>query len=193
MSGKSGWAFVFFGWHEHPENRMPAERLGYKDAAAFQRSLSGLEQEERAKYNLNLEQLAWRRFVLETSWEEGKLQRFRQEHAANPQEAFQGSGRTIFDLAALSRMPTIQQAMRGRLEVVTVGIEKRVQFIQAGDGHGELAIYRLPEKGKHYAAGADHAEGIDPGAKDGVSDPDYCSMTILDADTGEEVLHLRTL
>ena len=186
MSGKSGWAFVFFGWHEHPENRMSPERLGYKDAGAFQKTLSGLEQEERSKYNLNLDQLAWRRFVLETSCE-GKLQRFRQEHGANPQECFQGAGRTIFDMAALSRMPTVQNPVRGRLEVVTVGIEKRVQFIQSEDGRGELAIYKLPEKGRNYAAGADHAEGIDPGAKDGVSDPDYCSMTILDADTGEEV------
>jgi hypothetical protein len=185
ISGKSGWAFVFFAWWEHYENQIETSRLGYKDDAAFQASLDRLEIQERDKYRLTLKQLAWRRFTLETSCS-GKVERFRQEHAANPQEAFQGLGRTIFDLGALSRMPTVQNPTRGHLKVFTVGLERKVQFVQDEDGQGELAVYHLPERHKHYVAGADHAEGIDPSAKDGNSDPDYCSMTILDADTGEE-------
>lgn len=189
MSGKSGWAFVFFGYFEHPENQIPPSRLGYADDAAFQRTLSRLELEERSKYNLTLPQLAWRRFTIETGCS-GKIERFRQEHPGNPQEAFQGTGRVIFDMPSLSRMPTVQEPTRGRLEVVTVGMERKPQFIQAEDGRGELAIYKLPQKGRNYIAGVDHAEGVDPGARDGASDPDYCSMTILDADTGEECAKL---
>lgn len=186
MSGKSGWAFVFFAWWEHPENVMAPTALGYKDAAVFQASLARTEIEERDKYNLTLPQLAWRRYMLETACE-GRIERFHQEHAANPQEAFEGRGRTIFDMAALARMPIIHEVSRGRIDVFQVGVEKRVQFLQSADNRGELAVYRMPEKGHHYVAGIDHAEGIDPGARLRVSDPDYCSMTVLDADTGEEV------
>jgi hypothetical protein len=39
----------------------------------------------------------------------------------------------------------------------------------------------------------DHAEGIDPKARTGAggSDPDYCSATVLDCDTGEEQAKLK--
>lgn len=188
MGGRTGWAFVFFAWWEHPENQMDPAMLGFSDLAAFQKSLTKDEWTEQQAYNLNLRQLAWRRHKIDTDCE-GRLGRFQQEHPANPQEAFQSSGRTIFDMQALSRMPVIQEPTRGRLEVVEVGIEKRVQFL--ADTHGDLLVYRRPEKGKRYIIGADHAEGKDPKAKDGRSDPDYCSAQVLDADTGEQVAKWR--
>lgn len=190
MSGKSGWAWVFFGYHEHPENAMEPTRLGYKGAAEFQKTLTRFEWDEQQKYNLTLRQLAWRRFTIETSCE-GKLSRFQQEHPGNPQEAFLTSGRTIFDMAAVSRMRPIPDAPRGKLEVIDVGVEKRVQFVQSESGTGELVIYKMPRKGGHYIMGIDHAEGIDPEARKGSSDPDYCSATVFDADTGEQVAKLR--
>ena len=178
-----GWAFVFFGYHEHPEYRLKPEP-GFK--------ISREELVEQQKYNLHVDQIAWRRRQIETACE-GKIERFRQDFPGNPQEAFQSSGRTIFDMAAVSRMPLIQDAPRGRLEVVEMGIEKRVQFIQGEDGRGELVIYKMPRKGGRYIIGVDHAEGIDPKARTGAggSDPDYCSATVLDADTGEEVAKLK--
>jgi len=130
--------------------------------------------------------------MIETACE-GKVERFRQEHPGNPQEAFQSSGRTIFDMAAVARMRTIQGAPRGRLEVVDDGVEKRVQFQQSEDGRGELVIYKPPYKGGRYCIGVDHAEGIDPQAKKGSgnSDPDYSSATVLDINTGEECAKLK--
>src|ERR1039458_10153665 len=178
-----GWAFVFFGYHEHPEYRLAAWP-GFK--------VTREELAEQQKYNLHLDQIVWRRRQIDTACE-GKIERFRQEFPGNPHEAFQSSGRTIFDMAAVSRMPLIQDAPRGRLEVVEVGLEKRVQFIQGEDGRGELVIYRMPRKGGHYIIGVDHAEGIDPKARTGAggSDPDYCSATVLDADTGVEQAKLK--
>lgn len=187
-SGKSGWAAVFLAYWEHPENRVSPTLLGYKDRAAFQRSLTRSEIAEQQLYNLDLEQLAWRRHKIDTDCE-GRIERFYQEHPGNPQQAFQGSGRTIFDLGALARMPIQPEPCRGRLDVFQVGIEKRIQFLE--DEHGELALYKQPAKGRNYVIGVDHAEGIDPTAKEGRSDPDYCSATVLDADTGEQVAKLR--
>jgi hypothetical protein len=178
----SGWKFVFFGWWEHPEYRLAWP--GFK--------ISREELVEQQKYNLHVDQIVWRRRQIDTACE-GKIERFRQEFPGNPQEAFQSSGRTIFDMAAVSRMPLIQDAPRGRLEVVEVGLEKRVQFRQGEDGRGELVIYKMPRKGGRYIIGVDHAEGIDPKARTGAggSDPDYCSATVLDADTGEEQAKLK--
>jgi hypothetical protein len=189
MSGKTGWVFVFFGYHEHPENALHPKALGYADAAAFQKTLTPSEWEEQQKYNLTLTQLAWRRFVIETACE-GKVERFQQEHPGNAAEAFRGTGRAIFDLAALARMPVIQEPSRGRLEVIESGIERRVRFMQSTSG-GELRVYQLPQRGKRYVIGADHAEGVDPGAKEGKSDPDYCAAFVMDADTGEQVAQLQ--
>jgi len=177
----TGWAFVFFGWWEHPEYRADPGP-GFK--------ITRDELAEQQKYNLHLDQIAWRRRQIETACE-GKIERFRQEFPGNPQEAFQSTGRTIFDMAAIARMPEIQGAPRGRLEVVEMGIEKRVQFLQSEDGRGELVIYKLPRVGGHYIIGADHAEGIDKGTSVGSSDPDYSSATMMDADTGEEVAKLK--
>lgn len=190
MSGRSGWAFVFFGYWEHQENAIAPTRLGYKDDAAFQKSLTRLEWGEQRRYNLTLRQLAWRRFTIETSCE-GKLERFQQEHPGNAQEAFLTSGRTIFDMAAVARMRPIQDAPRGKLEVIDAGVEKRVQFVQNEDGRGEMTIFRMPRKGGHYIIGIDHAEGVDPNAKRGSSDPDWCSATVFEAETGEECAKLK--
>jgi hypothetical protein len=178
-----GWEFVFFGWWEHPEYRRTPEP-GFK--------LTREEIQELQKYNLHVDQIAWRRWQIETACE-GKIERFRQEQPGNPQEAFQSSGRTIFDMAAVARMPEIRGAPRGRLEVVESGLEKRVQFRQSEDGRGELVVYRTPRAGGRYIIGADHAEGIDPSARQGAgsSDPDYCSATVLDVDTREAVAKLR--
>lgn len=177
----SGWSFVFFGYHEHPEYRLdpgPNFKLTREELAELQ------------KYNLHIDQIAWRRRQIETACE-GKLERFRQEFPGNPQEAFQSSGHTIFDLAAIARMPVIQDPPRGKLEVVEVGLEKRVQFLQSEDGRGELAVYNIPRKGGRYVIGADHAWGRDLGAKSGSSDPDYSSATVMDIDTGEEMAKLK--
>lgn len=180
---KTGWEFCFFGWWEHPEYRLKPE-------PSFK--LTKDELAELQKYNLHVDQIAWRRRQIETACE-GKIERFRQEFPGNAQEAFQSSGRTIFDMQAIARMPEIREAPRGRLEVIDAGIEKRVQFRQSEDNRGELVIYKMPRKGGRYIIGADHAEGIDPGAKKGAggSDPDYCSATVMDADTGEEVAKLK--
>jgi len=190
MSGRSGWAFVFFGYWEHPENRMPPTQLGYKDYAAFQRTLTKTEWDEQTRYNLTLEQLAWRRWCIETSCE-GKLDRFRQEQPGNAQEAFLASGRTIFDMAAVGRLRSIGDAPKGKIEVIDAGVEKRPQFVQREDGRGELTVFKQPRPGGHYIIGIDHAEGIDPTAKQGKSDPDWCSASVGDADTGEQVAKLK--
>ena len=190
MSGRSGWAFVFFAWWEHPENVLEPTILGYKDLAAFQRSLTKLEWEQQKQYKLTLKQLAWRRYTIETDCE-GHLERFQQEHPGNPEEAFIASGRTIFDLAAVARMRAIREPVKGRIEVIDAGVEKRPTFLENEDGRGDLTVFKRPQNGVHYIIGIDHAEGIDPTAKQGKSDPDWCSASVGEMETGDQVAKLK--
>lgn len=182
----TGWAFVFFAWWEHPEYALNTMSTG--EIAAFQRTLTREEINLQSQYGggLTIPQLAWRRWCIESNCD-GKVERFHQEFPSNPQEAFQSSGRTIFDMEALARMPVVQAPMRGRLEIINVGVETKPQFLQSPDNKGELTVFRLPQPNRRYLIGVDHAEGIDPSQRaGGGSDPDYCAAQVLDLDTGEQ-------
>ena len=180
----SEWIAIFFGWSEHPEYQMEIS-----DPAAFQRDLSRDELLEQQKYNLTLKQLWWRRWCIENNCE-GKLNIFRQEYPNCPEEAFISSGRTYFDLRVVARCCfTDNEPYVGDLEVVTVAGEPRIQLTQ--HPHGDVLMYKRPQRGRSYVIGADSAQGIDPQAKDGNSDPDYASATVLDRETGEQVAKIR--
>lgn len=58
--------------------------------------------------------------------------------------------------------------------------------------NGSLAVWKPPQPGRLYAAGADTAEGRDVGALVSSSvDPDYAVAQIRDAHSGEQVARLR--
>lgn len=184
------WVFLFFAWWEHPEYSMPLPM----PADQFQRNLGKLERygdepAEKAKYNLTLEQLWWRRVQIDTKLQ-GSVEKFRQEYPGSPQEAFLTSGRPRFDHPSLGRMQIVQDTVRGGLEVQQNGTRTQVVFTPRE--FGELAIYRKPVAHRFYAIGADPASGID--IKEGTagnSDPDWSVASVLDADTGEQVAKLR--
>ena len=177
----SGWAFVFFGYHEHPENRMRPEP-GFK--------ITREELAEQQKYNLHVNQIAWRRYKIETSCE-GKIERFRQEHPGNPQEAFQSSGRTIFDMQAVGQCPRFRT--HPRAPGSRPGGARSASSSERAKMRGELVVYKMPQVRGRYIIGADHAEGIDPDARKGAgsSDLDYRSATAFNVDTGEEMAKLK--
>lgn len=179
-SRAGGWQFVFFGWWEHPEYQ-----IDVPDPAAFERDLSREEKEERQRYGLSLRQLAWRRWKIANDCG-GKLSVFKTEMPANPREAFQSSSRTYLDLRAVERCCQIEEPIRGELQVIQIGPERRIEFVQK-DGL-PLAIYRRPKKTGRYVIGADSAQGKDPELKKGgTSNPDYAAASVRDADTGEQV------
>lgn len=175
-----GWLFLFFGWQEHPEYSTPPP-----DPAAFQRDLSRDEREEMQRYGLSLAQMYWRRNKILTDCR-GKVEVFRQEFPANPREAFQSSGKKYFDLATIERCCQIETPAVGEIEVFQIGPQRRPEFRPREDGG--LRLYRKPKKNGRYVLGGDAAQGKDPSLqKGGNPDPDFASLTIVDADTGEQV------
>lgn len=179
-----GWLFLFFGWHEHPEYSTKCP-----DPAGFQRDLSRDEREEQQKYNLTLDQLWWRRNAIADDCG-GRVENFRQEHPGNPREAFQSSGKKYFDLATVERCCQIEEPIVGEVEMFEMGPERRPQFRPREDG--SLFLYRRPKKNGRYTIGGDACQGKDPSLKKGGNtDPDYASLTVIDADTGEQVAKWR--
>jgi hypothetical protein len=183
-SMESDWLGLFMGWWEHPSNRM-------QPAVAPDRFMHDLSAEERqimGLYNLDLQQLAWRRWTIINDFA-GDTVRFKREHPATPEEAFTASSRNRFSVAHIQRMPIQRDPVVGELQLDTVGVEQRLVF--APSEFGALRIWKKPERGRLYACGADCAQGLDVGPGDGQSDPDYSSAQMLDRDTGEQVAHLR--
>lgn len=180
----SEWLGLFMGWWEHPSNRMvltiPPDR--------FQDSLSRDDFAMMRQLGLSLEQMAWRRYTIANDFN-GDSSRFRREHPASPEEAFTASSRNRFSIPHVQRMPIQRQAMIGELGTEEVGTEKRTVFLPGE--HGALRIYRMPERGRLYAAGADPAGGADVNQGKGEADPDYACTQILDRDTGEQCAVLR--
>lgn len=184
-SSEAEWLGIFMGWWEHPLNRMPLA----VPADRFQDSLSAEERELKQKYNLSLEQLAWRRWTLYNDFN-GDLTRFRREHPACPEEAFSASSRNRFSIPHVYKSYAKAEALCGELETADMGAgEKRIALLPAE--HGALRVWRRPEKGRIYALGADCAQGLDEGENEGHSDPDWSVGQVLDRDTGEQVAILR--
>jgi hypothetical protein len=178
------WLGLFLGWWEHPTNRMPAA----VSAERFMNSLTREELELKGQFNLDLEQLAWRRWTIQNDFA-GDTVRFQREHPATPEEAFTASSRNRFSVPHLQRMPVQRDPLCGELVADPVGVEKQLIFLP-GD-RGAVRIWKRPEKGRLYACGADCAQGLDVGPADGTSDPDYSVGSMLDRDTGEQVAVLR--
>ncbi len=178
------WVFVFMGWWEHPLNRYPLA----VSPERFQDSLTREEGELRGKYNLALEQIAWRRFKISSEFP-NDLQGFKREHPATPEEAFTASARNRFSIPHINRIVVRREALKGELGIDEIGNEKRIVFLP--NDTGALSIYRMPERGRLYAAGADPSGGADANDGKGTPDPDWAVCEIGDRDTGEEAAVLR--
>lgn len=85
-AGENDFEPLFCAWHELEEYRMPAAGL----------ILTEEEEELKERYNLDDEQLAWRRWCIRNNCG-GDVNTFKQEYPACPEEAFLASGECIFD------------------------------------------------------------------------------------------------
>jgi hypothetical protein len=183
-SVESEWVGLFMGWWEHPTNRMPLTM----PPDQFQESLSREEREMMARFRLTLEQLNWRRWTIVNDFN-GDMQHFRREHPATPEDAFMASSRNRFSIPHIQRMPIQRTPMVGELAWEDVGVEQRVVCLPGENG--ALRIYRMPEPGRCYAAGADPSGGADVNGGDGEPDPDFAVCHIFDRDSHEQCAVLR--
>lgn len=181
-----GWAFVFFGWLEDANNRMPFEHA--EDEVKLQRSLDKEEGALHERHGATLEQLNWRRWKVRTVFD-GHVEDFHQEYPTTPDEAFLTSGRPGLTISSLIHMPAWKEPAVGELEEVEEYPKRKLRFVHR-DG-GALIIGKLPDPARSYVIGGDPSKGVDVSGDKRGSDPDYSVAPVLDQATGEQVAQLR--
>jgi len=176
-TGRDGFLPVFFAWFEMEEYRRPVP-------PGFQRTLE--EQELAQTFDLDDEQLAWRRWCIEINCG-GDLIKFHQEYPATPDEAFIATGACVFDKKAIVlRRKQVQDGQweRGRFRIEYTITGKIGAYRWEVDSGGPLRIRKHPEGKVPYVIGADTAG----------TGSDCFAAQVLDNRTGEQVavLHHRT-
>lgn len=155
--GEGEYEPIFVPWYWQEEYRLSAESF---EATEEEREIGQL-------YQLNEEQLAWRRAKIA---ELKSTDLFRQEYPLCAEEAFIFSGRPVFEP---SYIDGIQNAVMPptRYRVQASGdLEKNSQ--------GELSVWSPPSPDRRYVIGGDVAEGLSHG--------DFSCLQVLD-DRGELV------
>lgn len=176
INNTSAFVFIFLSWKDYPKYSMPVA-----NPQQFETSLSSYERRIQAEHKLTLEQLYWRRWVVNTKLK-GDAELFKQEYPLTPMEAFLHSGRARFDREAIMRWP-IQEPLKGYLQSTDLYSGKQLSFIPNRDGY--LRVFKRPIPNHNYVIGADVAEGIEVEGASSEDKYDWSSAHVLDADTGE--------
>lgn len=175
QAGENEWRPVFLPWYMEPE---------YRKAVPEGTEWSEEEEKLRREYDLDDEQLAWRRWCIRTNCG-GDARLFRQEYPNTPDEAFLLSGDPYFDNEVLM---VLRRRAAGPLRVGRFhfpepdsrgGAPRPWHF--ADEAKGDIRIYKEPERGAPYVIGGDTAgEGSD-----------RFTAFVIDNRTGEQVAELQ--
>ena len=176
VNGESDFVPLFVAWYELPEYSMPYS--GFK--------LTAEEEKIKELYNLTNEQLEWRRWCIRNNCQ-NDIEQFKQEYPSNPDEAFIGTGRCIFDkgkiIEQLQRAPKpIKQGyFTYNEEAAKRNVMKDIKWVN--DKQGCIKIYKLPNQPAFtkYCIGGDTA---------GETEGDFFSADVIDAKTLEQVATL---
>jgi hypothetical protein len=148
---------LFVAWFENPRYRAPY--TGFE--------LTPYERDIQESYNLDLDQLQWRRNTIKDKLN-GDENLFKQEYPCNAMEAFLTTGTPVFNNEIIIKRVRELEANpigeRGSLKYVGEG-EKKLVFVP--DDHGWITIFKHPEPDRPYISGNDVAQGVEGGDFDG--------------------------
>lgn len=104
-------------------------------------------------YGATREQLAWRRFKIDSEQFRGDADAFNAEYAEDPESCFMTTGNSVF-AGVLTKMEMSRTAPK----VVGDLAGEPPEMVE--NRHGLLRVYEWPEVGKRYAGGVDVSEGL---------------------------------
>lgn len=172
VEGKNEFAPVFCAWWELEE---------------YRREYDGFELDEKEiklkeLYDLDNEQLAWRRWCIQNNCR-GDLNLFKQEYPSNPEEAFISSGSCVFDkekiVTRIQELKNVKPLKQGYFDYNYDGLAiTNIKWIN--DSNGIIKIYKDVKSKNPYVIGGDTAG-------DG---SDNFIGTVLDNTNGEQVAEL---
>src|SRR3990172_4029572 len=180
----------FWAWWQDPHYRLPVSE---DEAAWMKQNLDDIETELVSRFGLSMEQLRWRRHTIQTKCsEQGKMSPedfFRQEYPSEPQEAFVGSGNSIFAPGALKAMR--MEADKAKPEwcgYLVVDDRKHVLQMPARanrEAAAQTVIWEKPKPERKYIIGADVATG-----KTDASDGDLSVAIVFDRTDGTRLIEV---
>lgn len=168
-----GFIPVFFPWYEMSE---------YRRTVPPNFEFTAEERELQKTFSLSDEQIAWRRWCIETNCG-GDLNKFKQEYPATPDEAFIATGLCVFDKEALVlRRAAVSNDKweYGRFTYSYDGL-KITDIKWQPEKKGPIRIKYQPQEGTPYVIGGDTA---------GTGSDSFVGQ-VLDNTTGEQVAVLQ--
>lgn len=148
VNGEGGWDWMFSGWYEDPENRLP-EPIPMDDWTEEEIDL-------HERFGVDGYQIAWRRYTIDTEMF-GDENRFRRENPATAEEGFIRIGDPAWSSEILSQC---YQRMEPKFfaRVTEFGVEKT----GIKDPLGQLVVWEEPiaDHDYEYVIGADVGGGL---------------------------------
>lgn len=149
VAGKGDFVPVFCAWWELDEYR--------KEYDGFE--LTDDEKKLKALYNLDNEQIAWRRWCIETNCR-NDINLFKQEYPSCPEEAFLSSGNCVFDkekiINRIQEIKDKEPLKQGSFLYDYDGLQI-TNIRWQDDKNGIIKIYKDVESKRPYVIGGDTA------------------------------------
>ena len=172
VAGNSDFIPVFFPWFKMPEYRMQYDGF----------SLTEEEEELKRIYDLDNEQLSWRRWCIKNNCS-NDIDMFKQEYPSNPEEAFLSTGKCLFNKEqVINRIQKLKAPLKTGYFKYNYNSQKitNIKFVES-ESKPLIEIYEMPKSGYPYVLGGDPAGiGTDSFAGD-----------IIDNTTGKQVATLE--
>jgi hypothetical protein len=176
VNGESDFIPLFVAWWEMPEYSMPYS--GFR--------LTKEEESLKELYNLTNEQLEWRRWCIRNNCQ-NDIDQFKQEYPSNPEEAFIGTGRCIFDKEAIiNRLRYVPKPIKQGYfvydeEAAKCNVMRNIRWVN--DKKGCIKLFKSPNTPEFtkYCIGGDTA---------GDTQGDEFSSDVVDAKSLEQVATL---
>lgn len=170
------WAKIFAAWFEFADSVIPFK--SEEDLQDFKDTMSDDEKSEMERFNVNYEQLHWRRRVLQDKCN-GDVSKFRQEYPSDPEECFLMSSRPRFHIECLNDMVKYAKGTTPKIGNMSVQSENKGAFTP--DRAGNWRVYEEPEHDSGYLISVDTCTGEDQQMQGLAADPDYHSVQVWKA------------
>jgi len=167
------WAKIFAAWFEFEDSVIPFRNESMKQD--FIDTLTDDEKSEVDRFDVSMEQLQWRRRVLQDKCN-GDISKFRQEYPSDPEECFLMSSRPRFHMDVLESMSKAAKDLSFHVGYMSVQKGDKGAFIP--DRSGNWRVYEEPQHDSKYLISVDTCTGEDQQQQGLAADPDFHSVQV---------------
>lgn len=171
------WIKVFAGWWEFADNARQ-EPVSEAERQHIEDTLDDEEREDRERFDLSYEQLAWRRDTIRTECD-GDAKIFRYYYPKDDVSCWISAGSARFDVSKLADLKfRAEKITPDRGFLVKQSDKGPVSWQSMRDGSGDIEVWEMPKDNMAYLVVCDPATGSSQTKGD---DPDATSILVLRA------------